>query len=272
MNPQPWNLAAVARQLSATPICPDRGPYTLTMRECEGSEEVLGRLREIPGPETRLHIGWGSFRNLDIVAARQSDYCLLCDINTHQIRLWEQVSATLEQAETAAEFCALLPERTPNSPRPRQFSDSMRVWLDGDRTRPQSWLADENPQRYRFVQELFSSGRLSSVCLDLIDQAPVGSQEGRFAQLRKMLDHARETQGVYLDTLYLSNIGYMLAQPKGFFGDLQTLLTQTADPVATMRRNLSQLGTPVALITAEQLREDASEDNLQWQTQLVLKN
>ncbi len=270
MNPPTWNLAVVAHKLSAPPIHPDRGPYTLTMRECEGSEQMLARLEAISGPETRLHIGWGSFRNLDIVAARKSSYCLLCDINAHQLQLWESVSETLKQAETAAEFCAILPSLVPISPRPRQFSDSMKTWLDGDRQRPQSWLSDESPKRYQYVRYLFASDRVATICLDLIDRAPPDSGKiGRFALLQKELDRARKECGVILDTLYLSNIGYMLAQPDGFFGDVHTTLSQTVDPVATMHRNLRLLD-PAAVIRADKLRKDASEENLQWLTELDL--
>lgn len=84
-----WHVNRVLPDRLLPPLEPDRGGYTLTMRECSGSEQVLEWLaQEPPDPgKARVHVGWGSFRNLDVAGARRSGWILLLDVNRHQFRV-----------------------------------------------------------------------------------------------------------------------------------------------------------------------------------------
>lgn len=269
MNP----LAEFAGRLSASPLSPDRGGYTLTMRECLGSEEALAVLEQEAGTleprAERLHLGWGSFRNLDLVAARRSAAALLLDVNVHQVRVWEAVRAALSAARDAPAFIEQVVAKLPHTPRLRQFSDSTPGWLRGDLERRGSWLSVAHPARFQHVRNVFMSGQVATASLDLRGDGP-GSR--RFDLLAQELQAWRQKTGMALDTVYLSNIPWMLAQPRGFFGEAHApfLSEPRLSPLQNVHAHLSRfIGQASWVISAMRLRADASPDNLQWTTELL---
>ncbi len=272
-SPAPdWALAADVAAISATPLSPDRGGYTLTMRECAGSEEVLAALGAERGgglPGRRLHLGWGSFRNLDIVAARRSDAVVLLDVNLHQLRVWAAVHEALQLAVDATAFVDAVLPRLPTQPRLRQFAADTRRWIEGDLQRPGSWLWLGEPARFDHVRDRFRAGAVLIGTLDL--RARAGTQ-GRFARLAQALQRSTQADGLQLDTVYISNIPWMLAQPTGFFGEShrEPMDGDEVPVLARVAENLSTvLGAARWVISAMQLRADATADNLQWQTELL---
>jgi len=262
-------LAEFAARLSDAPLAPDRGGYTLTMRECAGAEEALAVLEQEaetldPG-EMRLHLGWGSFRNLDLVAARRSGAALLLDVNVHQVRVWEAVRAALIGSADASAFIGQVVPKLPHAPRLRQFSESTPGWLRGDLERPGSWLCAARPERFRHVRELFAAGRVATASLDLRGGSPGGR---RF----DFLAHELQTTGLALDTVYLSNIPWMLAQPLGFFGENHEpfLAEPRLSPLQNVHAHLGRFIRRARwVVSAMRLRADASPDNLQWTTELL---
>lgn len=255
-------------------MAPDRGGYTLTMRECQGSEEALRALATpAQGAQTetqapRLHMGWGSFRNLDIVAARRSAWALLVDVNLHQFRVWSAVEAALAQASvrTAEHFIDALLPLLPTAPRLRQFSASTRQWLRSDLERPGSWMSLDAPERFDWVQQLFCQGRVLRACLDMRG-GPQG--QGTFAELRHRLDQAVSEGRLRADTLYVSNLPWILAQPIGFFGERHEAHMPQGSHSAgrSVWQNLAELAPAFDTVTsAASLRADATADNLQWET------
>src|SRR5687768_8896996 len=112
-------------------ISPDRGGYTVTMRESFGAEQMLETLAATAPVSSgaRLHVGWGSFRNLDIVAARRSGAAILLDINEHQFAVWAAVRQAIVAAEEPVGFIDAVVPLLPTQPPLRQFHTSTSEWL-----------------------------------------------------------------------------------------------------------------------------------------------
>lgn len=270
---QAWGVAQLVPEPAMQPLVPDRGGYTLTMRECAGADETLVALAQevsgIPGPGHRLHAGWGSFRNLDIAAARRSRWLLLLDVNAHQFRVWDAVARVLPAARDAADFVQRVVPELPHVPRLRQFADSAERWLRGDLERPGSWLFEGTPERFEHMRELFAAGRAATACMDLRGGRNAGT--GPFAALAERLRAAGEQAGVEVDTLYVSNIPWMLSQATGFFGESHEPHTpeHAASVLQSVHENLAQIAPQFRwVVQAMHLRADATPENLQWLTQL----
>ena len=267
-RPGRWPLGQALQQLSQPPLSPNRGGYTLTMRECEGVETVLDRLAGEavdPGPARRLHVGWGSFRNLDIAAARRSAAIVLLDVNRHQFDVWSAVAAALADTGDAESFIDALLPRLPLEPRLRQFASSTRTWLRGDLERPGSWLEAAAPARFDHVRQCFADGSVMAACVDLRSTAACRA-------LDRALQDSAGNDALQLDTLYPSNIPWMLAQPLGFFGEAHDACGDGVAAGAVLDRVQHNLGRLAAsfrwVVSAMRLRDDASADNLQWRTEL----
>jgi len=244
------------------------------MRESLGASAVLQRLAQSRSPlnAQTVHVGWGSFRNLDIAAARKSSWVLLLDINIYQLKVWEAVAKALSQADvdTPVAFIDAVITYLPHVPRLRQFSESTRDWLLSDLERQGSWLCEATPDRFDYVRDLFRKNRLIVGCLDL--RAGRVTEESPFAAMHTLMQLARVNHEITFDTLYVSNIPWMLAQPVGFFGEThQSQMGDTSEPVlGRVHHNLSRI-TPAfqKVISAAQLAANASREDLQWETQLL---
>lgn len=266
-----WSVGNLLPLPEMKPMAPDRGGYTLTMRECAGSEECLAFLESETdgnGSGARLHIGWGSFRNLDVIAARRSRWALLLDVNLHQFRVWEAVRRALQIAADPMAFVEAVTSLLPTQPRLRQFSTSTHTWLRGEFERPGSWLFEARPDRYRHVRAIFGEGRLATACADLRAPRPADG-EGWFDALANRLQHA-PAEGAVTDTLYVSNIPWMLAQPTGFFGESHAPFAVAGTSLLQqVRSNLAATAKPFRhVVSAMRLRPDATADNLQWFTEI----
>lgn len=267
-----WTISNILPADMPPPLAPERGGYTLTMRECSGSEEVLARLCLSPPAEGRVHMGWGSFRNLDIAAARRSSWVLLMDVNLHQFRVWEAVGTALcdPAVRSAASFVEAVVPLLPHVPRLRQFSTCTRTWLMGDLERPGSWLSAERPERFAWVRWLFRNGRVATGCMDLRG-APGGAGDP-FSELARRMVRAAGQGRVTFDTLYVSNIPWMLAQERGFFGESHDdyLPLGESGVLGRVRANLAAIAPAFRLVvSAAHLRPDASPANLQWHTEIL---
>ena len=251
-----------------------RGGYTLTMRESHGASTSLLRLAEsrMALNTATVHVGWGSFRNLDIAAARRSSRVLLLDINTYQLKVWEAVASAIRQPDvtTPRAFINTLVPLLPHTPRLRQFSESTHDWLSGDLERPESWLYEAEPESFEFIKTLFTGNRVAIGCLDM--RAGGLPEHSPFTAMAGEMQTAQLEHQIVFDTLYVSNIPWMLAQPLGFFGEShQSRMTLTDEPVLQrLHHNLSQIVPGFqTVVSAAHLSADALPDNLQWETQLV---
>ena len=264
IDSQSWNPRELIGKSWPGPLQTERGGYTVTMREDEGAEQALALLRKSEDFEaSRLHLGWGSFRNLDIVAARQSRWALLMDINIHQFRVWDAVLSALRAAASAEEFIELAVAALPTQPRLRQFMPDTREWLRADRARDGSWLAEHAPDRFRHVSRMVREGRLELACIDM--RGGEGAEHGcPFAALSDGM-HAARAAGVIPDTLYVSNVAWMLAQPNGFFGEEHG----PESAWRSARSNLAVLAPHFRhIVCAMSLAPHARPDDLQWETRV----
>jgi hypothetical protein len=266
-----WNISDVVPRGLPAPIDPDRGGYTVTMRENAGAEETLALLDDAGGAEGgRLHVGWGSFRNLDIAAARGSAWVLLLDINLHQFRVWDAVRAALAspEARDAASFVDAVVPLLPHTPRLRQFSSSTRDWLMADADRAGSWLFRGAPERFARISRLFREGRVATACVDVRGAAGGGAFPHLAAELRR----AASAGHALPDTLYVSNLPWMLAQREAFFGegDGNAPEQDEAAALAQVHANLSAIaGDFRHVISASHLAASSQPGDLQWCTEAL---
>lgn len=268
--PRPWSVHELVEGLTATPLTPDRGGYTITMREEAGAREALRTLAAEQGASpSRLHVGWGSFRNLDVVAARRSAHVLLMDLNAHQLAVWAAVDTALRQPHVTdvTSFIDEVVQGLPTTPRLRQFMDCTHAWITADTLREGSWLWTQAPERFAWVQGLFRSGRVAVACMDMRG----GPGPSQFAGLRARLSAAREHHGIQADTLYVSNLLWMMAQAKGFFGEAHDdhMASHAGSALMQAQGNLASIA-PVFqwVVEASHLAPAATDANLQWQTRL----
>ncbi|MDO9600055.1 MAG: hypothetical protein Q7J47_20250 [Azoarcus sp.] len=255
--------------LGGRPLRPDRGGYTVTMREDEGTAAALDGLRMSRCPRSGIHLGWGSFRNLDIAAARGSSRVFLCDINLHQFRIWRAVRPAVIAATSPAAFVDAVAPTLPQHPRLRMFSTDVREWIGQELSRRESWLHEGSPERYRHVRSLFCARAVHVLQLDFA--TAVDAPHRPFQRLTAQLANLNEHEGHTLDTVYISNIPFMLQQPVGFFGEDQSAKGRDADSTQqAVRHNLGLLRAPgVLLITAEQLASTSRDNDLQWRTRVM---
>jgi hypothetical protein len=185
--------------------------------------------------------------------------------------VWQAVREALAQSAGPAAFIEELAPRLPHTPRLRQFADNVLTWMRGDLERAGSWLSRARPERFEHVRALFGAGAVAIAALDLRGGSPASR---RFDTLARELQ-ALAREGVALDTVYISNIPWMLAQPLGFFGErhepylAQPALSALENVHVHLGRFLSQARW---VVSAMRLRADASHDNLQWLTELLEPN
>lgn len=262
-------LGAFLPRILSRPILPFRGAYTVTMREDEGSAGALDTLssllEDVEPTIPRLHLGWGSFRNLDIVAARKSSYAIVCDLNLRQIELWSRCKAIIALAQTPRHFVELFADTEPTQPPLRRHSSSISDWLGNELSRRQSWLG--SAAAYAHIRQMVLESRFELLCCDLRDYA---KQDGAtvFQQLGQALRRMRQSGFCQPDTLYLSNIPWMLMNPQGFFGEAHGP-GETEDGFRLMVNNLEEIALLFYRIVSAHRPTDASTTaNRQWQTLL----
>jgi len=253
------------------PLVTNRGGYTLTMRECDGAEEVLAALTtrvdgDLSG--SKLHVGWGSFRNLDIVAARRSGCALLLDINNNQFGVWSAVSQALKESLSVRQFIDKLMSFLPSSPPLRQFMGDTRSWLESDLKRGGSWMNSDYPDRFDHVRWLFNEGRIIPYCMDIRGISP--HTPALFEEFRDRLQDACRKNNFRADTLYLSNLPWMMQQEVGFFTEAHADRCPEGEEDASRatRRNLEAI-VPLfdRVIAAIRLAHRSTAEDLRWQTE-----
>jgi hypothetical protein len=267
-DPASW-VRALAEALPPRWLETDRGGYTITMRETTGAAQCLQRLDvgAAARSEARIHVGWGSFRNLDLAAARRSAAVLLLDVNRHQQVIWETVAAVLAapEATSPARFAAALAEALPDRPASRRFNPDLGRWLASDLERPQSWLCAGRPERFAHVQMLFRDGAVAVACADLLDSAPGAAVR----LLAEALASAACGADGRPDTLDLSNLPWMLLQRDAFFG-ADGPAEALAPRRARIQAAIGAIAAPFAhVIAAARETSRSAPASRSWRTELL---
>jgi len=266
---EPEYLGEFLPQILSRPILPFRGAYTVTMREDQGTEDVLRALsssltgadRDLP----RLHLGWGSFRNLDIVAARQSSFAIICDLNLRQIDIWSRFKAIIAVAQTTEQFVELFANTAPTQPKLRRHNESIAAWLGNELVRPHSWLG--STEAYMHVRKIVLENRFELLCCDLRDQLR-HENKSLFQRLSDALLRMRQLRFCEPDTLYLSNIPWMMMNDRGFFGEPHSA-SEAANGFGLMIKNLTEIAPSFHhVVSAHRQTNASSPTNRQWQTNL----
>ncbi|MEE9344435.1 MAG: hypothetical protein V3U88_02390 [Methylococcales bacterium] len=273
------DITQIASEISGHSLEPNRGGYTVTMREDPGAAAVLQRLAADDPMYGRLHLGWGSFRNLDIIAARQSTCAFIFDINRHQLRVWQVLADVVQDCLIAEELVKRLAALLPDQPRLRRFKDSVEEWLLSDLERPESWLSTNHRSRFEYIRDLFRAGNIGIASLDICDPGLYQAQPERsgFSRLASALDQLGNAEKIFTDTLYLSNIPYMLCNNSGFFGKSEWCWVSVAHDgsecyegnavLQIMWDNLQSVISPVTLtVQANQLAPGFSDEDPHWLT------
>ena len=274
-------MMQIANEICGQALSPDRGGYTITMREDPGTDSVLQQLAADDPAPGRMHMGWGSFRNLDIIAARSSACALIFDLNQHQLVIWHTLAETIVDCGTAEELISRLTIGLPDKPRLRRFTDTVEAWLRSDLGRAESWLCSNNTRHFKYIRGLFRKRAIGIACLDICECEPHRDQPLRtgFTRLAGTCRQLQSSRGIFPDTLYISNIPYMLRNNSGFFGKPEWRWVSDAhsrnDPTTgdtalrKMWDNLRGVVGPGALtVQAAQLAEGFTDEDPQWQTSI----
>lgn len=266
-------------------IAPNHGFYSVTLRENDGAELVLQELQSQQAKKPRklplLHMGWGSFRNLDIVVARGSDAALLCDISLMQIEMWHQALAMILISGKPEEFVKLFCKYIRKHPRPRfprKNQYSLETWLTRDLSRKSSWLG--SLKSFRHIKHLVSNQKIEIVCCD-VREANLGGNDissdrnGLFFKLAQSLREMIVDEFALPDTLYLSNLAWMMKNSDGFFGEKhpQQLLGLPFPGYTALIENIQQIAPLFnCVISAHNLAADSKGDSVLWKTKLFQAN
>ncbi len=273
------NIARFAEEISGSPMKPGRGVYTLTIREDYGTADVLNRLKRFAPKKNSIHIGWGSLRNLDIVAARQPQYALICDINQYQLNIWSVVRQALLNTKSAEQCLRLLAKILPRNPPLRQFAESTEDWLLGDMSRPESWLFQGAPDRFEHVRSLFLNDAIGFACLDIRGEKTRAKAitSPALIRLKKWLSKDEHDCRIHVDTVYVSNIPHALKGEQDFYyrsNDewLVQLFDQDGErywlsAYERMWCNLAELCNKDTFLVIAEYLYPTGDDDLQWVTE-----
>jgi hypothetical protein len=218
-----------------------------------------------------LHFGWGSYRNLDIIASRQSEYAIICDISLHQIEMWNLTLATLRQTSTPKEFIELFCLLTRKKPRPRfpvNLGLSFQDWFYLDIDREMSWL--NNLDSFLHIKNLAMEQKIEIVCCDIRDRSIYNGVDF-FSDMYNSLEKMRKEKFCFPDTLYVSNLPWMMKNEAGFFGEMHTEENNDINfPGYFMMLENLKIITPLfsKVISAHELASTSTPDSVQWKTQL----
>lgn len=268
----PKYLSDFLPNFNSNAILPNRGGYTATMRESSNSERVLIELKEMSfnsDTKKKLHVGWGSYRNLDIIVATKCDYGIICDVSLRQIDLWSKTFSAILLSSTPNDFIETISEILPKNPRPRYFGNSLEEWLKKSQKDLESWLSEQ--KKFDYIKNLVKKDRIQLICCDIREQDTL-HKKSTISELIQSINKLQKKNICYPYTLYLTNLPWMMKNEKGFFGENHNL---------SINNDLGSLGFEYTLnnlkilsplfkkiISAHKLAHDSKIDNLQWETNI----
>ncbi len=163
--------------------------------------DTLGTIKEIPMPGTKkLHIGFGFWFNLDLIAQRKSDYVVIFDIDPTLAQFYYCLSLALRQSISRIDFLELFivilrRYNLVKSIHAINNEQHLRSSLTSFLTAEGSWL--NSVENYQFVKKIFVDERIIFSLFNISDSS---KQQQVFIWL------SNNRHRFSLDTLYLTNI------------------------------------------------------------------
>ena len=269
-------LAAYMPMVQSRLLSPQQGGYSATLREDSGLEQVLPQLIQKVAAQKntkpKLHLGWGSYRNLDVVAACQSDYVMICDVSVRQMEIWFATLAAIRLANLPEEFVNVFASFMRSKTRPRYPVATEPVfekWLIQDTNRKTSWL--NSIEKYKYIKTLIQEERIEFLCCDILEENTINSPN-IFNELNSCLTRMKADSFASPHTVYLSNLAWIMKDGANFFDAHETTVQEPMHFLPKYRLMLKNLKSIVPhfenVISAHQLADTSSATNIHWQTHL----
>jgi|GEM_PF-2013893 len=236
----------------------------LTTNE-DDTETTWRKLSSLPRSAHRCHIGFSGLHNFDIMAARSSEYGLICDFNPNNKKFMDAVISAVQLENSRERFIEKLEKviKCIHEINPHFFSvnvseedsndDAILEWgnpaidFKKQTTKPTSWLY--NDERFKHIQDMAKAGRITAITEDI-------RHTGTFAHIAELY----KKNGVIIDSLYVSNINRYMKSKEDQDAYTNTIFTllQSDNPIlidCPIVKNasgqnvkfLSQRVTPLAL-------------------------
>jgi hypothetical protein len=263
-------LASFLPQINSRIILPNRGGYTITMRENSGTKEIINALSEqtLESNFPQLHVGWGSYRNLDIITTRKSKYAIICDVNMRQLDIWSKTFMAIMLSNNAEEFIEFMYRSLPKAPRPRYFGSSLKEWFYQNKKSKESWM--NSHEKFVYVKDMVESNRIELMSCDIRENKNLDGKS-IFSELNQSLQKMKDVGFCIPDTLYLTNLPWMMKRETGFFGEKHSDKNSVAPSAGfeLMLNNLKILAPQFKhVISSHKLARNSIDNDLQWHTQL----
>jgi hypothetical protein len=280
LNPNPLQsprlLAEYMPMVQSRLLSPLQGGYSATLRETTGLAQVLEALSQKDTAQKntmpKLHLGWGSYRNLDIAAACQSDYVMICDVSVRQMEMWFSTLAAIRIANNPEEFVKVLATLMKSKTRPRYPIATEPVfekWLHQDTDRQTSWL--HSSEKYKHIQKLVLEERIEILCCDILEENSNNSPHV-YDELNRCLSTMKMDGFASPHTVYFSNLAWIMKDNGHFFDPHANPVPEPMHFLPKYRLMLKNLKTIVPhfenVISAHQLADTSSATNIHWQTHL----
>jgi hypothetical protein len=203
----------------------------------DGQEQILESLRSENDTENGAHLGFSSWFNYDLIAARGSKIAFVCDINDNMFLYFKVIKEATLAAQNPKEFVAIFSNLVKKSGLIAEMDTStfylpitgfpsLKVFLENELVRKNSWLSTE--KGFQRVKSLYQKNQFFHLPLNACDKT------GNFEILSKWVI----SRGYQLDSLYLSNIYEWIENSAGeadqFIRNIVTIInnhTQVIDAI-----------------------------------------
>lgn len=190
----------------------------------EGNQLVtLEALKVLPKVENGCHIGFSCWYNLDVIALREPQLAIICDINKQMFGIYSLIEKNVIESNTPKEFLERFQAGLPENVRAVFDIRGGIGGIDNLLTDQNGWLGSQ--KNYDAVRKMHLEGRVKYLPLNIAETG------GAFEQINRWLGD----NDLVCDTLYASNIREWLKE-------------RSTQAEAAMVRNLEKIIAPTTLV------------------------